>query len=125
MIPTHITVTFPTDYQSSGANRVTTIKAIRTLTGMGLKESKDLTEKWGEQRIKINVHAAEDYATGRVLTAKEQFDRAINELKAQNIPVKIQTYKTLEDLRRLASEAVLRDEHDVAMALIEVLKRFS
>lgn len=125
MIPTHITVNFPLNYEAAGSNKISTIKALRYLTGLGLKEAKELCEKFGEQRIKVSVRDTEDFATGQLRTAEEQFNRAVADLRAQNIPVRFHTSKTLEDLRRLASEAVLREEYAVAQALVEVLKKFN
>lgn len=127
MIPTFVTVTFPQNYEANCSNKVSTIKAIRLLTGLGLKEAKDLSEQFGEQRIKVTVRDGEDYATGRFVPAQENYERAIKELKSQNIPVVANCFrsKMINDVKRLASEAVLRDENDLAVALIDVLKRFS
>lgn len=127
MIPTFVTATFPLNYEANGSNKVSTIRAIRMLTGLGLKEAKDLSEQPGEQRIKVLVRDGEDYATGRAVSAQETYLRAINDLKAQNIRVVPNCFrsKMIEDVKLLASEAVLRDENDLAVALIDVLKRFS
>lgn len=127
MIPTFVTATFPLNYEANGSSRVSTIKAIRMLTGIGLKEAKDLSAQPGEQRIRVLVRDGEDYVTGRPISAEENYQRAINDLKAQNIRVVPNCFrsKMIEDVKRLASEAVLRDENDLAVALIDVLKRFS
>lgn len=126
MIPNSITVNLPEDYTAADSNKVGVIKAIRLLTGLGLKEAKEFSEKPGLQKILVQVRASEDYATGRPVTAEENFDRAMQEFRRWNIPVTINSARVqlVDDLRRLIREAVLRDELDMAAALIDVLKKF-
>lgn len=128
MIPKFITVTFPTQYSgvASGPNKVMVIKALRMLTGMGLKEAKDLSEKPGVQKIVVSVHDYEEYATGRLVTAQQAFENGIALLKGEGLGVIVdsQLNGTLEDVKRVVSEAVMRDQYDIASALIDVLKRF-
>ena len=125
MIPNSITVTFPEDY--TGSNRVSVIKAVRMLTGLGLKEAKDFTEKPGEHLIRVICSGGEDYATGQRITAEQNFDRALEELRRWNIKYTVNHARGLlvQDVRKLASDAVLRDELDLAVALIDVVRRFS
>ena len=124
MIPNTVTITLPELYTS--ANKVAVIKAIRTLTGMGLKEAKDLSEQPGQQRVEVRCPPAEDYATGQIIPSQDRFDRAVADLRGQGIPVHIDNFRgsAMDRLKALVSEAILRDDYELAEALMPVLKKF-
>ncbi len=52
----------------AGANKIAVIKEVRTITGLGLKEAKDLVEG-APQTVKENVPAAEAEAMKKTLEA--------------------------------------------------------
>lgn len=123
MINKHYTMTFPAP--NSGYNRVAVIKAIRQLTGLGLKEAKDLTEKDGAQLVQVRV---DDYvnAFDQVIPAKTALENAITELRRHGV-VAVEAVRpgTLAEVRKLAADALMRDELDMAAALIDILRKFS
>ena len=123
MITKHYQMVFPA--VNSGYNRVAVIKAIRQLTGLGLKEAKDLTEKLGSQLVRVRV---EDYVNSynEVIPAPTALANALSELRRNGVNVvEAPRAGTLDEVRKLAADALLRDELDVSVALIEVLRRFS
>lgn len=123
MINKHYNMTFPAVY--SGYNRVAVIKAIRQLTGLGLKEAKELTEKDGAQLVNVRV---DDYvnAFDQVIPAKTALENAITELRRHGVvAVEAVRVGTLAEVRKLAADALLRDELDLAAALIDILRKFS
>ena len=123
MISKHYQMVFPAP--NVAPNRVAVIKAIRQLTGLGLKEAKDLTEKLGSQLVRVRV---EDYVNSynEVIPAPTALANALSELRRNGVNVvEAPRAGTLDEVRKLAADALLRDELDVSVALIEVLRRFS
>ena len=123
MISKHYQMVFPAP--NVAPNRVAVIKAIRQLTGLGLKEAKDLTEKLGSQLVRVRV---EDYVNtyNEVIPAPTALANALAELRRNGVNVvEAPRAGTLDEVRKLAADALLRDELDVSVALIEVLRRFS
>lgn len=123
MISKHYNMTFPAhrDY-----NRVGVIKAIRQLTGLGLKEAKDLSEKQGTQLVLVRAVDTVNPYTERVMPAKTVLADAIAELRANGVIV-VEAIRagTLAEVRQLASDALLRDELDLAVALLDILRKFN
>ena len=122
MISKHYNMTFPAhrDY-----DRVGVIKAVRQLTGLGLKEAKELTEKQGTQLVQVRVSDIDDRYTKQSVPAKEVLTDAIADMRGNGvIVVEAVRAGTLVEVRQLASDALLRDELDLAAALIDVLRKF-
>ena len=122
MISKHYNMTFPAhrDY-----NRVGVVKAIRQLTGLGLKEAKELTEKQGTQLVHVRVSDIVDPYTNQSVPANEVLTDAIVNLRGNGVVVvEAGRAGTLAEVRQLASDALLRDELDLAVALIDVLRKF-
>lgn len=124
MISKHYQMVFPAP--NVAPNRVAVIKAIRQLTGLGLKEAKELTEKVGNQLVRVRVEDTMDPYNERTITAEQVLANALAELRRNGVMV-VEAVRagTLDEVRKLASEAVLRDELDLSVALIDVLRRFS
>lgn len=123
MISKHYTMTFPAP--NSGYNRVGVIKAVRTLTGLGLKEAKDLTEVEGPQLIHVRATDTINPYTNQPVPAKMLLEDHIAEMRLNGvIVVEAVRSGTLAEVRKLASEALLRDELDMAVALIDILRKF-
>lgn len=123
MISKHYTMTFPAP--NSGYNRVGVIKAVRSLTGLGLKEAKDLTEKEGAQLVQVRAADTVNPYTNQPISAKTALENAITELRRHGV-VAVEAVRagTLADVRKLASDALMRDELDLAAALIDILRKF-
>ena len=123
MISKHFNIIFP-DHRDYA--RVTVIKAVRQLTGLGLKEAKDLTEKQGAQLVHFRVEDIRSYYDDSVIPAEKVLKNGLEVLRNHGVLVhEVSRVGTLAEVRQLASDAVLRDEHDLAIALIEVIQRFS
>ena len=54
--PTEVTVTLT----SAGATKIPVIKVIRDITGLGLKEAKDIADNGGDKKEKISKEEAEE-----------------------------------------------------------------
>jgi hypothetical protein len=123
MISKHFNIIFP-DHQNY--NRVGVIKAVRQLTGLGIKEAKDLTEKQGAQLVHFRVEDTRPSYYGGFAPAEKVLKDNLEVLRSNGVLVhEVSQVGTLAEIRQLASDAVLRDEHDLAIALIEVIQRFS
>lgn len=124
MISKHYTMTFPA--VNSGYNRVGVIKAVRSLTGLGLKEAKELTEKEGAQLIQVRAADTVNPYTNQPISAKMFLEETIAEMRRNGVVVcEAVRAGTLADVRKLASDALLRDELDLAVALIDIVRKFS
>lgn len=124
MISKHYNMVFPA--VNSGYNRVGVIKAVRQITGLGLKDAKDLTEKQGVQLVHIVVNDIVDHYTGHPIPEKRVLEDALAELRRNGVMVnEAARAGTLEEVRKLASDALLRGELDLSVALIDILRRFN
>lgn len=98
-------------------NKVAAIKAIRYLTGMGLKEAKDTSERIGEQSLKLAPSLT-----------KEIYEEQCRILRVEGCEVGLSVEKLLEDLRNLAKQALEQHEDELAaeilqLVLVEKLRR--
>lgn len=123
MISKHYTMTFPAPGSS---NRVAVIKIVRSLTGLGLKEAKELTEKEGAQLVQVRAADTVNPYTNQPVSAKFFLEESIAELRRNGVVV-VEAVRagTLAEVRKLASDALLRDELDLAVALIDIVRKFS
>jgi len=92
-----------------GYNKIAVIKAIRVLTGMGLKEAKDASETQGQQYF---AAANIDHAL-----QQDQF----RTLRTQGILVGDAVYKMLDDLRALGAQALLQGEDELANEILQLV----
>lgn len=123
MISKHYNMTFPAPGSS---NRVAVIKSVRSLTGLGLKEAKELTEKEGAQLVQVRAADTVNPYTNQPVSAKFFLEESIAELRRNGVVV-VEAVRagTLAEVRKLASDALLRDELDLAVALIDIVRKFS
>lgn len=82
---------------------VQSIKAVRRITGLGLKEAKDLVFKPGDHFLKINLPSP---ATSTDPFSATPFEAEIRTLKANGIIVKLGPQWIVDELRRLHTFAV-------------------
>lgn len=127
LIRKHITLTFPITAAGypDGYNRVSVIKEIRMLTGLGLKEAKDLTEQFGPQRIRVMLQGRFD-ESGDFHSALDRYSESLDRLAAQGVKIDENDVHQplLADVRRVCADAVLEGDLTLAQELITVLKRF-
>jgi hypothetical protein len=106
-----LSIIFPRDYQ--GGNKVSVIKAVRTLTGLGLKEAKDASEiPDREQVFKLDGSVA---LTERVI--EEQLRLLRNERCVINEP----GYLILSELRELGASALRQGEDELANEILQLV----
>ena len=100
----------------SMSNKVAAIKAIRTLTDLGLKEAKDASEYAGVEKI---------YTLGHTLftcpNPQGEYDRQVRTLVAEGFDVTGSVYRILEDLRKLGSQALLQGEDELANEILQLV----
>lgn len=98
-------------------NRVTAIKALRTITGYGLKEAKDLSEATGEHIVPIGGVTYFSSDPG----AKKEFDDACQTLRNEGYDVGHSMHKLLQELRELASKALQMGDDDFANEILQMV----
>jgi hypothetical protein len=98
-------------------NKVAVIKAIRTLTGLGLKEAKDASEVIGRQQT-FDVNSTIFTAYGNPIGEIENQFRI---LRAEGIEVVDPVYKIIEELRKLGSQALLQGEDELANEILQLV----
>ncbi len=91
-------------------NKVSAIKAIRTLTGMGLKEAKDASEMVHRQTYKLNTGLTE-----------RDVDEQLRILRAEGFEVGPPIYLLIEELRKLGSQALLQGEDELANEILQLV----
>lgn len=107
---------FP-DISDPAYNRVGAIKALREITGLGLKEAKELTET-GRQE---NIVARADMPADQLQTALDTLTRFGVKVTPTN-PTGVALL--LGEIQYVTARAVEQAEYDLAAALVEVLRRF-
>ena len=100
-------------------NKIPVIKAIRTLTGLGLKEAKDASELFNvPQTFTLNVAGS---ATSTIQSTSAFIDEQFRILRADGVQVGEPVYTILEDLRKLGSQALLQGEDELANDILQLV----
>lgn len=97
-------------------NKVEAIKAIRMLTGLGLKEAKDASERSGPQTF--DIHQA-NFA--HQVDPQRGIDEQFRLLRNNGIEVGEPVWKIIEDLRKLGSQALLQGEDELANEILQLV----
>lgn len=96
---------------SSMPNKVSCIKAIRSLTGLGLKEAKDASERPDRpQTFPIALGLSTSF-----------FDEQCRLLRAEGFIVGGPAQQIIEELRQLGSQALLQGEDDLANEILQLV----
>ncbi len=96
-------------------NKVSCIKAIRTLTGLGLKEAKDASERPGVvQTFNISYPAS---ATNPMADIETQ----IRILRGEGFQVGAPINKLLDELRTIGSQALMQGEDELANEILQLV----
>jgi len=97
-------------------NKVAVIKAIRTLTGLGLKEAKDASEIYGRpQTFEIHPSLTSSYANPHLI------DEQFRILRSEGIEIGEPAQKIIEELRKLGSQALLQGEDELANEILQLV----
>jgi hypothetical protein len=97
-------------------NKVEVIKTIRTLTGLGLKEAKDASERSGPQTMDINQSFFTTYTN-----PERALDDCFRVLRNNGVEVGEPAFKILESLRKLGSNALLQGEDELANEILQLV----
>lgn len=97
-------------------NKVSVIKAIRTLTNMGLKEAKDASEKIGPQILQLCMANFMSYS----MPQKAIEDQFII-LRNNGVEVGEPVYKLLEELRKIGAQALTQGEDELANEILQLV----
>lgn len=109
MQQSQVVFTCPATY----ANKVSVIKAIRTLTGLGLKEAKDVSERPGvRQEFPLILPNGTD---------NPQYDEQCRILRSEGVEVGPAVHKILQELRKLGSQALLQGEDELANEILQLV----
>lgn len=96
-------------------NKVVVIKALRTLTGMGLKEAKDASEVIGVTQTFELVDASQ------MLNPEAFYEEQFRILRQEKVDVGEPVYRLLEELRKLGSQALLQGEDELANEILQLV----
>ena len=111
-IPGTIVITFPPSY-GAGQSKIEVIKALRSISYMGLKEAKDMSELAGPHTFTVNMRTASD--PGR------EFEEYCRILRSNGCAVGPTINKILQSLRELGSEALRLGEDEIANEILQMV----
>ena len=97
-------------------NKVEAIKAIRVLTGLGLKEAKDASERSGPQTFDVPLNSFTSWSDPH-----RGIDEQFRLLRANGIEVGEPVFKILESLRKLGADALLQGEDELANEILQLV----
>ena len=110
-------ISFPTPTNINGCNKVGGIKAVRSATGLGLKDAKDLVEN-----LQHGITAITELKPSTIDFNPMDFIREFELLGG----VTSQPQSTLlEGLKDLSIEAITTEQFDMANDIIDLLKKWS
>lgn len=102
------------------ANKIPVIKAIRTLTGLGLKEAKDASELFNIPQT-FTLSLVGPVHTGTIQSTSAFINEQFRILRADGVQVGEPVFSILEDLRKLASQALLQGEDELANEILQLV----
>jgi len=114
MIPDTITISCPRSY----ANKITVFKAIRTITGMGLKEAKDASEFQGDQLLPVNKNW---FSINYPVAPMAEFEAQIRILDNNGVNIVDNIFQILKSLRELGIEALRIGEDELANEILQLV----
>ena len=96
-------------------NKVQVIKALRCLTGMGLKEAKDASEVVGVEQVLELIDLS------HMADPERYTEEHYRILRQENVQVGPPVHKLLEELRKLASQALIQGEDELASEILQLV----
>ena len=114
----NVLVTIPRSYDTTHGGKIAAIKAIRLLTGYGLKEAKDLSEMPGLHNINIYLaHNSGISSGGENMFVEEQ----CRILRQNGCEVGPSVNLILQQLRDLGADALKQGEDDLANEILQLV----
>lgn len=112
-LPTNINLVIP----ATIPNKVAVIKAIRELTGLGLKEAKDISDMPKEHNVRLDSRFS--------YMEPEDWKRAIEDiartLRQNGVSVGAPVFIILDDLRKLGAQALEQGEDELANEILQLV----
>ena len=109
------TTKFSFTVHKNPVNKVAVIKAIRMLTGLGLKEAKDASERLGETQV-FDIQKANFFSCAN---PEREMENQFRILRAEGLEVGEPVHKLLEELRKLAAQALIQGEDELANEILQ------
>jgi len=97
-------------------DKVSVIKAIRMLTGLGLKEAKDASELQGDQHHVLNTGNFTSY-----LAPEGEMENQFRILRNAGCEVGDSVYRLLQSLRDLGAQALKQGEDELANEILQLV----
>lgn len=91
-------------------NKVTCIKAIRTLTGLGLREAKDASERVGVEQTFETPH-----------WSIPELEEQMRILRSEGFEIGPPVQKLLDELRQLGAKALTQGEDELANEILQLV----
>lgn len=104
---------------ASMPNKVSAIKTIRMLTGLGLKEAKDVTDQAGEHVLDFSWDLTSP--TGDAVQQRNEMEAHFTILRQLGFEVGHPVHLILQDLRNLAAEALKMGEDELANEIFQLV----
>lgn len=101
---------------SSMPDKISVIKSIRMLTGLGLREAKDASERQGEQHFEISMGNFTSYGN-----PDSEIENQFRILRNGGIEVGGSVYHILQSLRNLGADALKQGEDDLASEILQLV----
>lgn len=115
MIPVGAKITFTAP--NTMPNKVSAIKAIRLLTGLGLKEAKDASERPGvAQTFPIDISQFNGW-----MDPRRALDEQIRVLRNEGFQIGEPVHIILDDLRKLGAKALEQGEDELANEILQLV----
>jgi len=111
---TNFSIRCPPNYPNG--DKVAVIKAIRMLTGVGLKEAKDISEASGDQGFVIATGNFYSYSN-----TDQEIENQFRILRNAGVEVGGSAYAILQSLRDLGAEALKQGEDELANEILQLV----
>ena len=109
-------ITCPRDYPNG--DKVSVVKAIRILTGMGLKDSKDASEVW-EREQHFNISYMGNFTSGGSIDV--EIENQFRILRNAGVKVGDPVHILLQSLRSLGAQALDQGEDELANEILQLV----
>jgi len=109
------TIICPIDY--ANGSKLEVIKALRTLTGLGLKEAKDASEVVGTpQTFSLSNTLFTNYAN-----PSQEVDNQYRTLRNNGVQIGGAIHELLAELRKLGAQALQQGEDELANEILQLV----
>ncbi len=111
----HFNITCPAVHR----DKISVIKALRSLTSMGLKDAKDVSETTSEQVLTVLVHGS--YSFADAAQENKFIEDQFQILRNNGCHVGSSVHLILQNLRELGSQALIQGEDELANEILQLV----